>query len=222
MISSDSVRIHFHPILIESPEFLRVAPDVTVAEKAEAVFECEVDAFPAAKVTWLKDGKALTAKEGVETQALNEKGIYTLRIPQAETSKHMGTIVCKAENAIGTVEHPCQLNITTAPVLKAQLKDLDTLRGQDAIFLIDVQGFPLPEITWSRGDQVLQEENEKVSFSDDRKQVTIHNVQIEHENEYHVRVVNEFGEATSKAKLSVLGKSIDFPPLAMVFTFSYV
>ena len=33
------------------------------------------------------------------------------------------------------VEQPVQLNITTAPTLKSQLKDLEVLRGQDAIFI---------------------------------------------------------------------------------------
>jgi hypothetical protein len=117
----------------------------------------------------------------------------------------MGTIICRAENAIGTVEHPVQLNITTAPQLKTPLKDLDILRGQDAVFSVDIQGYPVPEITWSRGENVLESGNETIAFSDDRKQFTIRNAQIENEDEYNVRIVNEFGEITSKAKLNVLG-----------------
>jgi len=196
----------FYFIHIESPEFLRVPQDLTIAEKSEAVFECEVDAFPSAKITWLKDGKPLTVKEGVEIQAQTDKGLYSLRIPQADTTKHMGTIICRAENAIGTAEHPVQLNITTAPTLKTPLKDLDILRGQDAVFSIDIQGYPIPEIIWSRSEKILEGENEAISFSEDRKQLTIRNVQIENEDEYNVRIVNEFGEITSKSKLNVLGK----------------
>ncbi len=189
----------------ESPEILRVPQDLIIPEKSEALFECEVDAFPSAKITWLKDGKPLTVKEGVEIQAQTDKGLYTLRIPQADTSRHMGTIICRAENAIGTAEHPVQLNITTAPTLKSPLKDLEVLRGQDAVFSIDIQGYPIPEITWSCGEKVLEGENQTISLSEDRKQLTVRNVQIENENEYHVRIVNEFGETTNKAKLSVLG-----------------
>ncbi|CAF3878648.1 unnamed protein product, partial [Adineta steineri] len=188
----------------KSPEIIRAPQDLTLAEKSEAVFECEVDAYPAAKVTWIRDGKALTTKEGVEMQAQADKGIYTLRIPQADTTKHMGTITCRAENPIGTIEHPVQLNITTGPTIKAQLKDIEVLRGQDAVFAVDVQGFPIPEIIWTRGDKVLEVETEKISLSEDRKQLTIHNVQIENEDEYNVRINNEFGEITSKAKLNVL------------------
>ena len=141
-------------------------------------------------------------------QAQTDKGLYTLRIPQADTARHMGTIICRAENAIGNAEHPVQLNITTAPALKAPLKDLEVLRGQDATFSIDVQGFPIPEITWNCGEQVLEGENETMTFSVDRKQLTIRNAQIPNENEYSVRIVNEFGETTSKAKLLILGRSI--------------
>ncbi|CAF2140600.1 unnamed protein product, partial [Rotaria magnacalcarata] len=184
--------------------FVRAPQDLTVADKSEAVFECEVDAFPVAKVTWSKDGKPLTVKDGAETQAQTDKGLYTLRIPQVDSTKHMGTIICRAENAIGSVEHPFQLNITTAPTWKAQLKDIDVLRGQDAILSIDYQGYPIPEIIWNRADKVLESDNEKIMLSEDRKQLTIRNVQIENEDEYNARIVNEFGEITSKGKLNVL------------------
>ncbi len=195
--------------------------DLTIPEKAEAVFECEVDAFPSAKITWLKDGKPLTVKEGVEIQAQTEKGLYTLRIPQVDSTKHMGTIICRAENAIGTAEHPVQLNITTAPILKTSLKDLEILRGQDAVFSIDIQGYPIPEIIWSRGEKIFEGENEGISFSDDRKQLTIRNVQIENEDQYNVRIVNEFGEVTSKAKLNVLGK-FDSYHIILLMKFFYL
>ncbi|UJR23285.1 hypothetical protein I4U23_026301 [Adineta vaga] len=189
----------------KTPTFTRTPQDLTVAEKSEAVFECEIDAFPAAKVTWLKDGKPLTVKEGVEIQAQADKGLYTLRIPQADTVKHMGTILCRAENAIGNVEHPVTLNITTAPTLKAQLKDTEVLRGQDATFSVDVQGFPIPEITWTRGTDKIIEANEKYTWSDDQhRQLIIHNIQVDDEDEYNVKIQNEFGEITSKAKLACL------------------
>ena len=46
--------------------------------------------FQLLKITWLKDGKPLTVKEGVEIQAQTDKGLYTLRIPQADTTKTYG------------------------------------------------------------------------------------------------------------------------------------
>ncbi|CAF1483117.1 unnamed protein product, partial [Rotaria sordida] len=112
---------------------------------------------------------------------------------------------CRAENAIGTTEHSLQLNVTTAPTLKAQLKDLEIVRGQDATFTIDVQGYPIPEIKWMRGNETLIELSDKYTWADDQhRQLIIHNVQVEDEDEYNVRIHNEFGEVTSKAKLSCL------------------
>lgn len=163
-----------------------------------------MDAYPNAKVSWIRDGKPFNAKDGVEMQAQADKGLYTLRIPQADTVRHMGTITCRAENAIGTVEHPVQLNITTAPTLKAQLKDLEVLRGQDATLSVDVQGYPIPEIIWTRGEKII-EASEKYSWSDDQhRQLIIRNIQVDDEDEYNVRIHNEFGEVTSKAKLACL------------------
>src|SRR5690242_16054239 len=139
-----------HLLILETPTFIQPPQDLTVPDKSEAIFQCEIDAYPNAKVSWIRDGKPLTTKDGIETQAQADKGLYSLRIPQADTTKHMGTIICRAENAIGTIEHPVQLNITTAPTLKTPLKDLEILRGQDATFSVDVQGYPIPEIIWTR------------------------------------------------------------------------
>lgn len=196
----------------ETPTFVRAPADLTVADKAEAVFECEIDAYPNAKVSWLRDGKPLNTKDGIETQVQSDKGLYILRIPQADTARHMGTITCRAENAIGTVEQAVQLNITTAPTLKTQLKDLEVLRGQDGTLTLDVQGFPAPEIVWTRStDEKPLEASEKYTWSDDQhRQLIIRNVQVTDEDEYVARIHNEFGEVTSKAKLSCLSTSLIF------------
>ena len=149
----------------------------------------------------------MNVKDGIETQAQSDKGLYTLRIPQADTTRHMGTIICRAENAIGTVDHPLQLNVTTAPTLKGQLKDVEILRGQDAVLAVDVQGYPAPEIVWTRANEKPIEANEKYTWSDDQhRQLVIHNVQVDDEDEYTVRIHNEFGEVTSKAKLACLSE----------------
>ena len=149
----------------------------------------------------------MNVKDGIETQAQSDKGLYTLRIPQADTARHMGTIICRAENAIGTVDHPVQLNITTAPTLKGQLKDVEILRGQEAVLAVDVQGYPAPEIVWTRASEKPIEANEKYTWSDDQhRQLAIHKVQVDDEDEYIVRIHNEFGEVTSKAKLACLSE----------------
>ena len=192
-------------ILLETPTFIRTPGDLTVADKAEAVFECEVDAYPNAKISWIRDGKPMNTKDGVEMQVQTDKGLYILRIPQAETNRHMGTITCRAENAIGSVEHPCQLNITTSPTLKSQLKDLEVLRGQDATLTLDVQGYPTPQIDWTRSNEKPIESYEIYSWTDDQhRQFIIRNVQVDDEDEYSARIHNEFGEITSKAKLACL------------------
>ena len=51
----------------------------------------------------------------------------------------------------------------------------------------------------------LIELNDKYTWSDDQhRQLIIHNIQVDDEDEYHVRIQNQFGEVTSKAKLSCL------------------
>jgi len=55
------VQIQKAPQLKKKPEAI-----ITVKEGEQARFECEFDGNPSPKVSWLRDGKPLTAKDGFE------------------------------------------------------------------------------------------------------------------------------------------------------------
>ncbi|CAF3665749.1 unnamed protein product, partial [Didymodactylos carnosus] len=199
MVKSKKCKVN----VTKSPEFLRRPDDQTVAQDSAVVLEAEIDAFPVCKVTWLRDGKALTPKEaGVEVQSQPEKGLFSLHIPKCDTVKHMGTIVCRAENAVGNAEHSFLLNINTAPTIKTGLKDTNVLKDQDVTFTLDIQGYPPPTLTWMKGDIPIAQPNDKYMPSEDGKTLTVRNVQIEDEDDYSVQIKNELGEVISKAKLN--------------------
>ena len=81
-------------------------------KKDDAVkFEVIVEAVPKAAISWSINGKELTTKDGVQIEKDVNNNRYCLNIPKANPGVHMGVIIVKATNAIGSVEHEIKLNI---------------------------------------------------------------------------------------------------------------
>jgi hypothetical protein len=106
------VQIQKAPELKKKPQAL-----LTVKEGEQARFECEFEGNPTPKVSWLRDGKPLTPKEGFDIKTDTTTGKSVLTINQA-TPKHAGPITLRLENSVGTpVEEVVQLQVETAPQL---------------------------------------------------------------------------------------------------------
>ena len=148
----------------KAPEFLEKPSSLDVNENDLAEFRVKIDAFPAAKITWLFEGKPMTAKDGFEVQTDQATGTSVLTIKQTLT-KHTGKITVKAENAAGAVEETVQCSVKSKPTkdqciidclpcfvagpkITKKPTDAEALLRSDASFTVDVSGSPKPEIEW--------------------------------------------------------------------------
>jgi hemicentin len=137
----------------KQPEFKKKPqPLVTVKEGEPARFECEFDGHPSPKVSWLRDGKPLTPKDGYEIQTDATTGKSVLVVSQA-APKHAGPITVRLDNGVGnTVEETVQLQVESPPKLLADLNDspaANTAKIGEKFFLeIRAQGSPRPQVTW--------------------------------------------------------------------------
>ena len=57
------------------------------------------------------NGKELTNKDGVQIEKDVNNNKYTLNIPKANPAIHSGTLIIKASNIIGSIQHELALNI---------------------------------------------------------------------------------------------------------------
>jgi hypothetical protein len=94
----------------KSPEFLEKPTSININENQLAEFHTKIDAYPAPKITWLFDGKPITAKEGFDVQTDQTNGTSVLTIKQT-TPKHDGKITVKAENPSGSIEETVQCSV---------------------------------------------------------------------------------------------------------------
>ncbi len=96
--------------ITKSPEFLEKPTSIDINENDVAEFRAKVDAYPAAKITWLFEGKPVSAKEGFDVQIDQATGASVLTIKQT-LPKHAGKITVKADNASGSIEETVQCSV---------------------------------------------------------------------------------------------------------------
>lgn len=75
--------------------------------------------------------------------------------------------------------------------------DITETEGQKVTFSCDATGNPEPKISWIKDGSSVSE-NPKISFSDDKKQMTIRNVRRKDGGEYRCVAENHIGKDMSK------------------------
>lgn len=104
-------------VVTKAPEFLEKPVSADVNEGDSSEFRARVDAYPAAKITWLFEGKPATAKDGFDVQTDQATGTSVLTIKQT-LPKHAGKLTVKADNPSGSIEESvqCAVKSTTNPI----------------------------------------------------------------------------------------------------------
>ncbi len=91
----------FHWIL-GAPTFLSKPEDSVVNQDSLVKFECNIDALPKPKVTWVLNGKELTNKDA-KFEADAKTSLYRLTFAKVLPS-NSGTFIVKASNTLGESE----------------------------------------------------------------------------------------------------------------------
>ena len=145
---------------LESPVFVAKPTTQEVKQGETAVFETKIDGYPTPKVTWLLNGKPLTAKEGAQVELNAATGDAKLSIPKVDLQQHAGTVTCRLENPHGTQEETARLDVLAAPLITTQLpKQEETVTGKDVTLRVVVRGSPRPEAQWFYNDTPVAPEN---------------------------------------------------------------
>ena len=198
-------------LYLESPEFVSQLTDTTVKQGDTATIECQIDALPLPKISLLRDGKVLTAKDGIEQtfDAATRRLILTIKNARVDQT---GPITCKLENAHGSVESTFQLNITAAPVISKGLTDQECQLDRELRLTIVSSASPKPKIKWYKNNVELKDVN--VQIKDDTYELVIPNVKATDEGVYKAVLSNELGEKESQCKITITQPTelqCDFP-----------
>ena len=70
-----------------------------------------IEGIPKPTINWISNGKEFTAKDGVQIAKDVDTDTYTLTIPKLNPTSHAGSIIVKATNVVGSVQHEIDINI---------------------------------------------------------------------------------------------------------------
>ncbi|CAF3629557.1 unnamed protein product [Rotaria sp. Silwood1] len=185
--------------VVESPMFIVKPTTQKVRQGETAVFVSNVDGYPTPIITWLLNGKLLTAKEGVEMQFDATTDQANLSIQNVDLEQHAGSITCRVENEYGDEEETVQLDILVAPTIIEDLpKQQETVSEQDVTLKLIVRGAPRPSAQWFFKDRPIGSENASVDEAKNEYQLLIKQSTVAlSEGTYRVVLKNEVGEVQS-------------------------
>ncbi|XP_017276034.1 hemicentin-1 isoform X1 [Kryptolebias marmoratus] len=192
---------HFNLNVLVSPTIAGSGPDisaeeVTVTLSSPTSLVCEVQSYPPALITWLKDGSPFQSTRSVRVLP----GGRTLQILNAK-KEDAGRYTCVATNEAGeTLKHyevkvhvPPQINKNDIPGEGLAPKEVKIKINSTLTLECVAQAFPTPALQWYKDGQVLQADDH-VSITANGRIVQIKHAQVSDTGRYTCVATNVAGE----------------------------
>ncbi|KAM8746417.1 hemicentin-1 isoform 1-T1 [Acanthopagrus schlegelii] len=192
---------HFNLNVLVSPTIAGSGPDgsaeeVTVTLSSPTSLVCEVQSYPPALITWLKDGTPFESSRNVRVLP----GGRTLQILNAK-EEDAGRYTCVATNEAGeTLKHyevkvyvPPQINKNDIPGEGLAPKEVKIKVNSTLTLECAAQAFPTPALEWYKDGQILRADDH-VSITANGRIVQIKHAQVSDTGRYTCVATNIAGE----------------------------
>uniref|UniRef100_A0A3B4Z1V9 Hemicentin-1 n=1 Tax=Stegastes partitus TaxID=144197 RepID=A0A3B4Z1V9_9TELE len=192
---------HFNLNVLVSPTIAGSGPDisaeeVTVTLSSPTSLVCEVQSYPPALITWLKDGTPFESSRNVRVLP----GGRTLQILNAK-EEDAGRYTCVATNEAGeTLKHyevkvyvPPQINKNDIPGEGLAPKEVKIKINSTLTLECVAQAFPTPALQWYKDGQILRTDHH-VSITANGRIVQIKHAQVSDTGRYTCIATNIAGE----------------------------
>ncbi|KAM9722140.1 hemicentin-2 isoform 3-T3 [Dama dama] len=179
---------------------VREAPQVSIHTRSqrfsqgmEVRVRCSASGYPAPRISWSREGRALQEDSRVRVDAQG-----TLII-QEVAPEDAGSYSCQAANEIGRDEETVTLYYTDPPSVSAVNGVVLAAEGEEAVLACEATGVPPPRVIWYRGDleMILASEDSSSGM------LRIPVVRERDAGVYTCRAVNELGDASAEIRLEV-------------------
>ncbi|XP_037503804.1 obscurin isoform X6 [Rhipicephalus sanguineus] len=188
------------------PKFEKKPENQCVYSGEECVFEAKVSGYPTPTVTWSRDGE--TIEESEKFTITSHDGTHRLVVKDAKKDDEC-FYTCTAKNNLGRVSQQAELTIklpddAEAPTFIRRMADTVAVIGDKVRFEVRVAGKPTPKVTWYKdGEELLESRRVEIKQDGDTHTITLKDLTMRDEAKYSCKAVNEKGEATDKAQLTV-------------------
>ncbi|MBN3302329.1 HMCN1 protein, partial [Amia calva] len=177
------------------------APEnISVVVKNPVALTCEASGIPLPAITWLKDGRPIGLTNSVRVLS----GGRTLRLMHAAV-EDAGRYTCIVSNAAGEERKNFDLEILVPPSIgeKGALGDVKVKEKQSVMLTCEVTGNPVPQVSWLKDGQPLEEDEQHQVLSHGRF-LQISSAQVADTGRYTCLASNTAGDRSKHFNLNVL------------------
>eukprot|EP00094_Tigriopus_californicus_P012097 TCALIF_11690-PA protein Name:"Similar to Palld Palladin (Mus musculus)" AED:0.35 eAED:0.35 QI:5/0/0/0.28/1/0.85/7/0/1595 len=141
------------------PRFVTKIEGNAVEEGARVFFEGIVDSQPQPIFSWyFDDEEVVPGERGWEDVEIHHSRKMSTFIIRYAREHHMGKYTLVAQNRLGHDISNCDLIVRKKqfpPVFWKRLVDTETSSGARLVAEVEVGGWPLPEVTWYKEDEIV-------------------------------------------------------------------
>ncbi|RZF43883.1 hypothetical protein LSTR_LSTR007219 [Laodelphax striatellus] len=164
--------------------------------------------------TWLRDGQPFDPEERFKVLFKDEEDSLAL-VFQHVKPEDAGLYTCVASTSTGKISCSAELTVKGAinqlmreplkPKIITEIKTQEASIGGSAMLELKIEGYPKPEIMWTKGDEEIKADSRHKFLYEDEESMSlvIKNVQQEDEGDYQVKAVNDLGMDSEVIHLTV-------------------
>ncbi|XP_030076385.1 neural cell adhesion molecule 1 isoform X6 [Microcaecilia unicolor] len=174
-------------------------------EGEDAVIVCDVVSTHTPSVMWYHKGKDILKKDDrFVVLANNYLQIQGIKKTDEGIYRCEGRILARGEVDFRNIE--VLVNVPPTILARQSIVNSTAGLGESVVLSCDADGYPEPEISWTKDGETIEGEDEKYSFSEDGSRMTIHRVEKSDEADYACIAENKAGEQEASILLKVYAK----------------
>ncbi|XP_077377558.1 hemicentin-1 [Festucalex cinctus] len=202
--SAGEARREFH-IVVQAPPVISGTSklqDITAILGQEAEFQCRVSGRPAPAVEWSRDGEVLSRDGDPHVEFLEDGQVLKVKSVRL---RDQGLYQCLASNNAGTQMRQFRLTVQAPPTIKSpsETSNVSVVLGFPTVLRCDVEGAPVPSITWLKDNQAIVS-SPQLTYTQGGRALRVGSAQGDSNGLYTCRASNPAGTAVKHYSLSVL------------------
>jgi len=192
-------------LITDQPEIITHPQNVTTTAGENVTLYCDDNGNPAPTFSWNKDGSPVNTTANPRITFSADKKNLTITKVQKEDSGSQ--YQCVANNGIGqaVTSNTATLNIQYQPEFTTHPQNVTKTAGDNVGLSCDANGNPVPTFSWNKdGSPVNTSANPRITFSADKKQLIITNVnKADSGSQYQCVANNSIGQAITSNSASL-------------------
>ncbi|XP_040181942.1 neural cell adhesion molecule 1 isoform X6 [Rana temporaria] len=175
-------------------------------EGTDAVIICDVSSSMPSIIIWKHKSRDVAFKKDVRFVMLSNNYLQIRDIKKTDegTYRCEGRILARGEINFKDI----QVVVNVPPTVEAKQLTINATAnlGESVTLGCLADGFPEPEISWTKKGELIEEVGDKYTFNEDMSEMTIHRVEKDDEAEYICIAENKAGDNEATVLLKVYAK----------------